>query len=100
MPDVSNPEPLQLRVHASLLKLYAFAHPEACRQGGEALGPDLLLRRGAEQAESDLVDRVAGARERLYLDDRYAVLFVGREGVPPASGRPSAVITVKESSSE
>ena len=62
MPDVSNLEPLQLRVHVSLLKLYAFAHPEACRQGGETVGPDPLLRRGAEQAESELVDRVAGAR--------------------------------------
>src|SRR5215207_3379328 len=45
--------------------------------------PDLLLLGGAEQPKTELVDRVAGARQRLDLGYRSAVfIFVGAKRVP------------------
>ena len=71
VPDVSDPVPLQLRVHAGLLQAYPLLHPEAGRQVGEDV---------ASRSSPAPWSRTGGSRPR-------------RSGRSPAratvSGRPS-----------
>jgi hypothetical protein len=63
MPDVSDPEPMQLRAEADFLQLYLLVHVEARRQRREDVGPDSLLLCRSEEAEADPVNRIARASD-------------------------------------
>src|SRR5215208_6802205 len=83
LPDVLCLRPLELRIHADLLQGHRLVHAEVRGERLEDVRPDPLLRRRADYAEADLVDRVVGARKRLDLGYRRAVfVLISAEGIP------------------
>src|SRR5215211_3134166 len=83
LPDVHYLRPLELRIYARLLQGDRFVYAEVGGQRCQNVGPDPLLLCRADYPEAHLVDRVVGARQRLNLGHRCAVVVLKcAEGVP------------------
>src|SRR5215217_6717450 len=89
LPDVLHLRPLKPRIHTDLLQGYRLVHTKVCGKRLEDVRPDPLLSRGADDAESHLVDWVVGARKRLDLGHCCPVcVLVSAEGIPAGLRMP------------
>src|SRR5215217_4009303 len=89
LPNVRHVRPLELGIYAHFIQGHRLIYAEVGGQRFQNVGPDPLLLRRAHYPEAHLVDRIVGARQRLYLGHRYAlVVLIGAEGVPTGLRMP------------